>query len=103
MKILEELDDLQSKVRQIRSVEKLAEQGFQYDIKELSESITNSIKDVSEDVTGTMMESSKENNKTLATSNKKLLEILNDSGLIASYLLSPLSKITNPEKISRFI
>ena len=35
--------------------------------------------------------------KTLEKLNDKLLEILNDSGIIASYLLSPLSKITDTE------
>ena len=33
--------------------------------------------------------------------NKKLLEILNDRGIKSSYLLSPLSIITNPEKINQ--
>ena len=49
-----------------------------------------------------MTESSKENNKALTSVNNKLLEILNDRGIIASYLLSPPSKITNPERTSQF-
>ena len=44
-----------------------------------------------------MMESSKENNKALTTLNHKLLEIRNDRGIKASYLLSHLSKFTNLE------
>ena len=78
-------------------VGKLGKQGFHYDIKELYEPTTNSIKDVSEDVTRTMMETSEENNKALTTLDNKLSEIMNDRGFIASYLLSPLSEITNPE------
>ena len=34
--------------------------------------------------------------------NNKLPEIMNDRGIIASYLLSPLSKITTPENTSQF-
>ena len=34
--------------------------------------------------------------------NNKLLEIMNDRGTLASYLLSPLSKITNLEKSAQF-
>ena len=49
-----------------------------------------------------MRGTSKENNKALEKLNKKLLEIMNDTGVIATYLLSPLSKITNPENTSQF-
>ena len=47
-------------------------------------------------------ESSKENNLALENLNNKLLEIMNDRGILASYLMSPLSKITNPENTSQF-
>ena len=43
----------------------------------------------------------KENNKALENLSEKILEILSDRGIIASYLLSPLSKITNLEKTSQ--
>ena len=49
-----------------------------------------------------MMLTSKENNKALENVNDKFLEIMNVRGLIASYLLFPLSKITNPEITSQF-
>ena len=98
LKDLDELDNLQSKVKQVRLVQKLGKQCYYYNKKELFEPI----KDDSEDVTGTMIESSKENNKALKSLNNKLLEILNDRGIIASYLLSPLSKIINPENVTQF-
>ena len=47
LKDLDELNDLQSKVKQVRLVEKLGKQGFHYDIKELFEPSTNSIKNFS--------------------------------------------------------
>ena len=83
IKDLEVLDNLQSKVEQVRLVEKLGKQGYHYDIKELFEPITNTIIDVSEDLTRTMIERSKEN--------YKLLKIMNDRCIRASYLLSLLS------------
>ena len=49
-----------------------------------------------------MTASSKENNKPLANLNDKLLKLLNERCLIASYLLSPLFKVTNPEHTSQF-
>ena len=44
---------------------------------------------------------SEENGKALANLNDKFLEIANARGISASYLLSPVSKITNPEHTSQ--
>ena len=66
------------------------------------ETVTKSIEAISEDVTKTMTKSSEENNKALANLINKLLEIMNIRGILASYLLSPLSKVTNPERNSQF-
>ena len=41
-------------------------------------------------------------NKALGSLNDKLLEKLNDRRILASFLLSPLSKITNPENNRQF-
>ena len=41
----EELDDLQSKVKQVGLVEKLGKQGYHYDMKELFEPITKTLTD----------------------------------------------------------
>ena len=49
-----------------------------------------------------MMLTSKENNKALEDSNNKLLEIINDSGILANYSMSLLSKNTNPENNFQF-
>ena len=45
MKDLEELDDLQLEVKQVRLVEKLGKQSIHYDIKELFELITKAVND----------------------------------------------------------
>ena len=48
------------------------------------------------------METAKENNEAPENFNNTLLETMNDRGILASYLLSPSSKITNPEEVSLF-
>ena len=45
---------------------------------------------------------SEENNKALENLNNKLLKILNDRGILATYLMSPLSEITNRDITSQF-
>ena len=71
-------------------------------MKKVFEPVTKSIKDVSEEVTKTMTENSIKNNQALENLNNKLLELMNDRGILASYLMSPLSKITNPENTTQF-
>ena len=50
----------------------------------------------------TMAETSEENTKTRTNLSNKLLEIMNDRGILATYLLSLLSKITNLENSTQF-
>ena len=99
---LEELASLESQVKALRLQDKLGKRNFQEDMKKVFQPVTKTNKDTSRDKTKTMMETSTENNKTLENLNNKLLEGMTDRGIIASYLLSPSSKITNPEHISQF-
>ena len=48
------------------------------------------------------MDTSNNNNKAIEDLHNKFPEILNDRGILASYLMSPLSKIPNPENSSQF-
>ena len=48
IKELEELDDLQPNVKQVRLVEKLGKQGFHYDVIKLFEPITKTLTDTSQ-------------------------------------------------------
>ena len=48
-----------------------------------------------------MTQGSKENNKAIANLNDNISDKLNDRGILASYLLSPSSKITNLEHTSQ--
>ena len=49
-----------------------------------------------------MTESSNKNIQALEKLNNKLLEIMKDRGKLASYLMSPLSEINNPENSNQF-
>ena len=64
--------------------------------------VTKSLENTSQDITKTITEPSIKNNQAIENLNNKLLEIMNDRGIIASYLLSPLAKITNPENTTQF-
>ena len=59
-------------------------------------------KNTCESLTKILTETSKEKNLALEYLNNKLLETMNDREISVSYLLTPLSKITNPENSSRF-
>ena len=97
LKNLNELPSLQDQVKAVRLQDKLGKQNFHQDMKKAFEPVTKPNKDVSEDVTKTMMVTSKENNQALENLKNKPLEIMNDRGIQAYYLLSPLAKIINPE------
>ena len=99
---LEDLASLQNQVGEVRLQDKLGKQNFHENLKKVFEPVTDIIKNTSENITKTMMLTSKENNKTKEDLNEKFLEIVNDRGIIASYLLSPSSKITNPHFTSQF-
>ena len=85
---LNKLVSLQDQVKVVRLQDKLVKQNFHEDMKKLYEPLTDTIKNTSENITKTITESSKENNLALEILNKKLLEIMNDRGILASYLMS---------------
>ena len=95
LKDLNELPSLQNQVQALRLKDRLGKENFHEDMRKVFEPVTKSFKDVSEVVTKTITETSNNNNKPLEILNNNLLEIMNDRGLIASYLMSPLSKIAN--------
>ena len=71
-------------------------------MKKEFEPVTKSPENTSQDKTKTVTETSIRNNHAIDTLNNKLLEVMNDRGILASYLMSPLSKITNPENTTQF-
>ena len=71
-------------------------------VRKLFEPVSDTFKISSENLIKTITETSFKNNEELKKINNGVLEILNDRGKLESYLLSPLSKITNPENTSQF-
>ena len=99
---LNELASLQDQVKVVKLQDKLGKQNFHEDMKKVFEPVTKSLENTSEILTKAITESSIKNNQAIENVNNKLLEIMNDRGILASYLMSPLSKITNPENTSQF-
>ena len=99
---LEELVSLENQVKVVKLQDKLGKQNFHEDLKKLFEPVTKSLEKTSQDITKTITESSIKNNQAIEDLNNQLLEIMDDRGILASYLKSPLSKITNPENTSQF-
>ena len=80
----------------------LSKQNFHENIEKVFEPATDTIKKTSEELTETTRLTSKKNNQAVEDLNDKLLEIMNDTGIGASFLFSLLSKIKNVEHTSRF-
>ena len=99
---LNELTSLQDQVKTVRLQDKLGKQNFHEDMKKVFEPVTKSLEYTSQDITKTISETSLKNNQAIENLNNKLLEIMNDRGILATYLMSPLSKITNPKNTSQF-
>ena len=99
---LEDLVSLQNQVKDVRLQDKLGEQNFHEDMKKVFEPVTKSIENTSQGMTKTITETSLKNNEAIENLNNKLLEIMNDRGILAIYLMSPLSKITSPENTTQF-
>ena len=99
---LNEAVSLQNQVKVVRLQNKLGEQNFHEDMKKVFEPVTKSLENTSENLTKAITENSIKNNEAIENINNKLLEIMNDRGIITSYLISPLAKIFNPENSTQF-
>ena len=99
---LEYLVSLQNQVKVVKLQDKLGEQNFHEDMKKVFEPVTKSLENTSQNITKTIAETSLKNNQSIENINNKLLEIMNDRGILATYLMSPLSRITNPDNASQF-
>ena len=99
---LNELFSLQNQVKVDRLHDKLGKQNFHENMEKVFEPVTKTLKNTSEYLTKAVTESSIKNNQAIENLNDKLLEIMNDRGILASYLMSLLSKSTNPENASQF-
>ena len=101
LKDLEKLALLKNQFEEVRLQHKLGKQNFYKNVKELNEPPTDTIEDTSRDITKLITETSITNNKALENFNGKLLEKMNDRGIMECYLWCPLSKITSIETASQ--
>ena len=98
----EEVISLPNQVEALRLQDELCKQNFQEDLKKCLSPSVNILKMYLCSITRGMTETSKEENKALLNLNDNVLEILNDRGILASYLLSLLCKIIHPDHTSQF-
>ena len=87
---LQNLNDavsLQNQVKIVRLQDKLGEQNFHEDMTKVFEPLTDTLKKTSENITKTITENSINNNKAIENLNEKVLESMNDKGLIDSSLI----------------
>ena len=99
---LNEAVSLQNQVKVVRLQDKLGKQKFHEDLTEVFEPLTDTLKKTSENITKTITETSIKNNKAISDLNEKVLELMNDKGMIAPYLASSLVNLFKPENKSQF-
>ena len=99
---LNEFVSLQDQAKTVRLQDKLGKQNFHEDMKKVFEPVTKSLENTSENLTKAITETSIKNNLAIENINNILLEIMNDRGILATYLMSPLSRITNLDITSQF-
>ena len=85
----------------MRLQDKLGEQNLLEVMMEAFDPVTDKIKKTSEKLRKILTESSFKNIQASENLSNKLLEIMNARGILATYLMSPLSKITNPENTTQ--
>ena len=93
---------LQNQVKVAKLQDKLGEQNFHEDMTKVFEPLTNTLKKTSENITKTITENSINSNKAIENLNEKILELMNDKGLIAPYLTTSLVEVFKKDNKSQF-
>ena len=102
---LQKLNDavlLQNQVQEVRLQNKLGDQNYHEDINKFFKPMTDELKNTSEKITRTLTENSINNNKAIENINEKILELMNEQGMIASYLVSTLVEVFKKDNKSQF-
>ena len=102
---LQKLNDavlLQNQVQEVRLQNKLGDQNYHEDINKIFKPMTDELKNTSEKITRTLTENSINNNKAIENLNEKILELMNEQGMIASYLVSSLVEVFKKDNKSQF-
>ena len=102
LKNLNEAVSLQNQVKVVRLQDKLGKQNFHENMEEVFEPLTDTLKKTSENITKAIRESSVNNNKAIENLNEKILELLNDKGMIAPYLASSMVEVFKRVDKSQF-
>ena len=99
---INELISLKNQVQEIILQNKLGEQNYHEDATKIFKPMTDAIKNTSENISKTLTENSINNNKAIENLNEKILELMNDKGMITPYLESALVNLFIPENKSQF-
>ena len=99
---LNEAVSLQNQVKVVRLQDKLGKQNFHEDMTKVFEPLTDTLKKTSENITKTITEISINNNKAIENLNEKILELMNDKGMIAPYLTTSLVEVFKKDNKSQF-
>ena len=99
---LNEAVSLQNQVKVVRLQDKLGKQNFHEDMTKVFESLTDTLKKRSENITKTITENSINNNKAISDLNEKILELMDDKGMIAPYLTTSLVEVFKKDNKSQF-
>ena len=99
---LNEAVSLQNQVKVVRLQDKLGKQNFHEEMTKVFEPLTDILKKTSDNIAKTITENSINNNKAIENLNEKILELMNDKGLIAPYLTTSLVEVFKKDKKSQF-
>ena len=99
---LDEAVTLQNQVQEVRLQNKFDEQNYHEDSTKFFKPMNDEIKNTSQKITRTLTENSINNNKAIENLNEKILELMNDKGMIAPYLASSLVNLFKAENKSQF-
>ena len=99
---LNEAVSLRNQVKVVKLQDKLGKQNFHEDMTKVFEPLTETLKETSENITKTITETSDINNKAIENLNEKILELMNDKGMIAPYLASSLVEVFKKDNKSQF-
>ena len=99
---LNEAISLQKQVQEVRLQNKLGDQNYHENINKFFKPMTDELKNTSEKITTTITENSINNNKAIENLNEKILELMDDKGLIAPYLVSSLVEVFKKDNKSQF-
>ena len=99
---INEAVSLQNQVKIVRLEDKLGQQNFHETMEEVFEPLTDTLKKTSDNITKTITENSINNNKAIENLNEKILELMNDKGMIAPYLTTSLVEVFKKDNKSQF-